>query len=172
MKEAIKHSEQLYINDLEQASNSYLMAVVTLITGLPLPIISLIASLGYYIAHKKSSYFVRWHSLQTLLAQCLVIPFNSFALAWTLSLIINNTSIQLISLQGESTTIYNHGFFGGSVLNYVFYLLFIILINTIEFIATIYTASRVRRGINVRWFLIADLTDYFCSKQNTDPYRI
>ena len=145
MKEATKHSDQLYTNDLEQASNSYLMAVVTLIAGLPLPIISVIASLGYYLAHKKSSYFVRWHSLQALLAQCLVIPFNSFAFAWTLSLIINNTPIQLISLQGESTTINNHGFFGGSVLKYVFYILFIVLINSIEFIATIYTASRVRK---------------------------
>lgn len=163
--------QPLYQNELEQASNSYLMAIVAVIVGLPLPIINVLASLGYYFAHKNSVYFVRWHSLQALLAQCVIIPFNSIAFAWTVSLLVNDIPIKLFSLQGESASV-NGGLPGISILHYLIYLLFIILLNVAEFIATIYTASQVRKGVNVRWFLIANITDNLCSKQKTDPYRI
>jgi len=167
----IKHTEPLYQNELEQASNSYLMAIVAIIVGVPLPIINVIASLGYYLSHKKSVYFVRWHSLQALLAQCLVIPFNSLAFAWTLTLLFNNTSLRLFSLQGESALV-NDSLFGVSLIYYGFYIMFVFILNIAEFVATIYTASQVRKGVNVRWILIANITDSLCSKQKTDPYRI
>lgn len=165
------NKQQIYPHDLEQASNSYLMSLVAIIAGLPLPIINVLASVIFCISHAKSSYYVRWHSLQALLAQCIVIPFNSFAFAWTLSFILNDTPIQLFSLQGESASA-NGGFFGISILYYILYMMFVFIINIAEFIATIYTASQVSNGVNVRWFLIANITDSLCSKQKTDPYRI
>lgn len=165
------NKQQVYPHDLEQASNSYLMSLVAIIAGLPLPIVNVLASLIFYISHAKSSYFVRWHSLQSLLAQCLVIPFNSLAFAWTLTLLFNNTSLKLFSLQGESALV-NDSLFGVSLIYYGFYIMFVFILNIAEFVATIYTASQVRKGVNVRWFLIANITDSLCSIQKTDPYSI
>ncbi|MDP1993761.1 MAG: hypothetical protein Q8K40_00805, partial [Ignavibacteria bacterium] len=47
--------------EAEKASNSYLMSMVALIAGLPLPIINLIATVIFYVGNRKGSYFVRWH---------------------------------------------------------------------------------------------------------------
>ena len=164
-------TEQIYPHDLEQASNGYLMSLVAIIAGLPLPIVNVLASLIFYISHAKSSYFVRWHGLQALLAQCLVIPFNSLAFAWTLTLLFSHTPLKLFSLQGESTLV-NDSLFGVSLIYYGLYVMFVFILNIAEFVATIYTASQVRKGVNVRWFLIANITDSLCGKQKTDPYRI
>ena len=53
-------------NEYEKASNAYLMAIVAVVAGLPIPIINLIASVGFYMGHRKSSYFIRWHSIQAI----------------------------------------------------------------------------------------------------------
>jgi len=158
----------LYPSDLEQASNSYLMAIVAVISGLPLPILNTVASLIYYLAHRRSSYFVRWHSLQALLAQAVMIPFNSFAFGWAITLIASDTPISFINLQGgyngeSDNFIYNPGYF-------ILYAVFIILLNIAEFIAVIITATQVRKGKNVRWFIIANIADALTSKENRDPY--
>ena len=44
--------------DMEAASNSYLMSVVTVIVGIPLPIINLITTLVFLFANKRRGYFV------------------------------------------------------------------------------------------------------------------
>ena len=79
----------IYPHEYEQASNSYLMSVIAIIAGLPLPIINFIATVVFYLGSRKSTYFVRWHCIQSLIGQALLIPFNSIAFAWTLGLIIN-----------------------------------------------------------------------------------
>jgi len=142
---------QLSPHDWEQASNSYLMAVVAVIAGLPLPIINVIASVVFYLTHLRSSYFVRWHCIQSILSQAIMTPFNSTAIAWSLKLLINRQE---------------PGFY------FFIYLFAVAIFNLIEFFTVIITAAQVRKGINVRWFLIANLTDALCSKQNRDPYRI
>ena len=48
-------------HEAEKASNSYLMSVIALMAGLPLPIINLIATAMFYIGNRKGPYFVRWH---------------------------------------------------------------------------------------------------------------
>ena len=45
-------------SDMEAASNSYLMSVVTVIVGMPLPIINLITTLVFLFANKCRGYFV------------------------------------------------------------------------------------------------------------------
>ena len=80
-----------------------------------------------------------------------MIPFNSVAVGWTISIILNNREV----------TIY-----------YGIYLFAVILFNIIEFFAVIITASKVGKGQNVRWFLIANITDLLCSKKDRNPYRI
>ncbi|AXG74634.1 hypothetical protein DVK85_10485 [Flavobacterium arcticum] len=147
----ITEEQTIHPNDYERASNSYLMAIVAVIVGLPLPIINIIASLMYYLGSLKSSYFVRWHCIQAILAQTIMIPFNSLAWGWTLAVILDK----------KEPTLY-----------YSIYLFGVILFNIVEFFAVIITASKVGKGENVRWFLIANITDMLCSKKNKDPYRI
>lgn len=168
----------IYPQEYEQASNSYLMAIVGIVAGLPLPIVNIIASFLYYLSKRRSSYFVRWHCIQSILAQAVIIPFNSIAFGWTLSKIIF-----LISLRNESESFsaytgrhYNNNAFEGGWpfedLYYWLYIFFVILLNIAEFIAVLYTSSRVRNGNNIRLGLLANITDRLCSKENRDPYRI
>lgn len=168
----IPTSEYLYPHELEQASNSYLMAVVSVMAGLPLPIINVIASFGFYLAHRKASYFVRWHCIQAVLAQAVMIPFNSIAFGWTLKIIFSSHLFSQSHTHHYDETIFNNGFSENASLYYWLYILLIVLLNIIEFFTVITTASQVRKGKNVRWFIIAGIADALTSKQNRDKYKI
>ena len=56
-------------SELERASNSYLMSLVAVIGGLPLPILNLLASIFFYLGNRKSTPFVKWHCTQALVSQ-------------------------------------------------------------------------------------------------------
>ena len=162
--------QTIHPNEYEQASNSYLMAIVAVIGGLPLPIINLIASFGYYLAKRKASYFVRWHAIQAVLAQLILVPFNSLAWAWTLGTFIKSGRFLLEHSHDGRNHIWS--LFEALTAPYIIYMSFIILFNTFEFFAVMYTGARVRKGHNVRWFLIANITDRLCSKEKRDIYNI
>lgn len=166
---------QPHPHELEQASNSYLMAVVSVMAGVPLPIINVIASFIFYLSYRKASYFVRWHCIQSILAQAVMIPFNAFAMAWTLNIIFNEYPLGTWFLPHRYyiNTSIPDGFFNTEIsVYYWLYIILVIIFNLAEFITVIITASEVRKGKNVRWFLIASLTDALTSKENRDPYRI
>ena len=129
-------------HEAEKASNSYVMSLVALMAGLPLPIINLIATLAFYIANKKGTYFVRWHCTQAVFSQLSLLFINSVGFWWTISIFIT-----------QKDTINN---------NYISYILVIILFNLIEFIATIYSAIQTRKGIHVRWWFYGDIADLIC----------
>jgi hypothetical protein len=124
--------------ETEKASNSYLMSLVVIMVGLPLPIVNVIASAIFYFANKKSARFVRWHCTQTLLAQGFTLPVNAAGLYWTLGIIFGRTTVSN---------------------NYIAYILTIILFNLVEFIATIYAAIQTRKGKHVVWWFFGPLTD-------------
>lgn len=128
-------------NEAEKASNSYLMSLVAVAAGLPLPIVNLIATAVFYAAHRRGSYFVRWHCTQALLSQASFLLVNSAAFWWTVS----------ISFGDE--TISNQ---------YMAYVFAVVLFNLFEFIATIYTAIQTRKGIHVSWWFYGDLTHLVC----------
>lgn len=128
-------------HEAEKASNSYLMSLLALFAGLPLPIINLIATIIFYLGNRKSTYFVRWHCTQALLSQFSVLLINSFGFWWTVSIIF--TSEQISG-------------------NYISYILTAIVFNIIEFVATIFTAINTRKGIHVEWWLYGDLTNLIC----------
>jgi len=166
---------QLYDNDLEQASNSYLMATVSIIAGLPLPVVNLIASVGFLLNHTKSSYFVRWHCMQSVIAQTIMIPFNSIAFAWTLKIIFSDHPGQSLFpfFQEQNVNRHYNGFEDIEAIPYYWtYIALVVIFNIAEFITVIITAAEVRKGKNVRWFLVANLTDALTNKANRDPYRI
>jgi uncharacterized membrane protein len=124
--------------EAEKASNSYLMSLLALLMGMPLPIVNLIATLIFFIGNRKSTYFVRWHCTQALLSQLSVFFLNSYAFWWTITILFTDAVISN---------------------NYIAYVITITLFNLFEFVSTIYTAIEVRKGKHVRWWIIADITD-------------
>jgi uncharacterized Tic20 family protein len=129
-------------HEAEKASNSYLMSLIALMVGLPLPIINLIATFIFYMGNRKGTYFVRWHCTQALLSQASMLFVNSYGFWWTVS----------IAFSGETVT--------G---NYIAYILAAVLFNITEFIATIYTAVQTRKGIHVSWWFYGNLTSLLCN---------
>ena len=141
----------IHPHEFEQASNSYLMCIISVIAGMPLPVINLIASVGYYLGNRRAGYFVRWHCIQSILAQMIMIPFNSILFGWTIAIWYNDSEISV--------------FFA----TYVFTILFL---NLVEFFTVVITAIKVREGHDVRWFIIANIADRLTSKENRDIYQI
>ena len=128
-------------HESEKASNSYLMSLIAVIAGLPLPIINLIATLIFYIGNRKGTYFVRWHCTQALLSQLSMLFVNSFAFWWSVSIFFT------------AETITNQ---------YMAYIITILIVNIIEFIATIQAAIKTRKGVHVAWWFYGTLTNIIC----------
>ncbi len=125
-------------HEREKASNSYLMSLVAIVAGLPLPIVNLLATFFFWIGNRKGTYFVRWHCVQALLSQVSLLAVNSIAFWWTVSIIFGDTAISS---------------------QYIGYAIVILLVNLIEFIATVYTAIQTRKGIHVSWLFYGGLTN-------------
>ena len=129
--------------EAEKASYAYLMSTVVLIVGLPMPIINLLAVLIFYINNRKKTYFVRFHSLQSLLSQTAVIILNSIGVWWTLSIIFGDRTLTN---------------------SFIAYIIAIFICNFIEFIASLYAASRVRNKHDVRLWIFGALTESICKE--------
>jgi uncharacterized Tic20 family protein len=125
----------------EKASNSYLMSLVAVIAGLPLPIINLLATFFFYLANRKNTYFVRWHCTQALLSQMVLLFANSYSFWWTVSILFTD----------EKATN-----------NYFAYLFTVIVFNVLEIISTIYCAMQTRKGKHVEVFFFGNLTNLIC----------
>ena len=93
MINVIKFSYEPGEHEAETASNSYLMSLIAIVAGLPLPIINLIATLIFYVGNRKATYFVRWHCTQALLSQLSMLFINSFGFWWTISIIFKEETI-------------------------------------------------------------------------------
>lgn len=127
--------------ECEKASNSYLMSVVALMVGLPLPIINLIATFIFFLGNRKATYFVRWHCTQALLSQATLIMMNSCGFYWTLSILLKHNIV-------------TDGF--------IAYIITIFLFNLVEFIFTVYTAINTRKGKHIVWYFWGTLTNLIC----------
>lgn len=125
-------------HEAEKASNSYLMSLIALIAGLPLPIINLIATFFFFIANRKGAYYVRWHCTQALLSQASLVIINGAAFWWAMSIIFGDKNLSNM---------------------FISYLMVALLFNIAEFIATIYTAIKTRKGEHVEWWFYGGLTN-------------
>ncbi len=132
-------------HEAETASNSYLMSLIAFMVGLPLPIVNLIATLIFYFGNRKSTAFVRWHCTQALVSQFSMLLVNSYGFWWTISVMFTDEMISS---------------------NYIAYMLTAVILNLVEFIATIYTAIQVRKGIHVEWWFYGPLTDLICESKS------
>ena len=128
-------------HEREKASNSYLMSLVAVVAGLPLPIINLLATLFFFLSNRRGTYFVRWYCMQALLSQVMVLLMNSSGLYWTLSIIWGNNT-------------FNN--------NYIAYMITIVVFNIGEFVATMYAAIQTRKGKHVQFWFFGPLTNEIC----------
>lgn len=130
--------------EAEKASNSYLMSLIAIMVGFPLPIINLLATLFFYIANRRSTYFVRWHCIQSLLSQFSLFLINSVGFWWTLSIIFQ-----------EDKHISNP---------YLAYIITVFILNLIELAFTISAAIKTRKGKHVSWLVYGPLTQTICKQ--------
>ena len=125
----------------EKAANSYLMSLMAAMVGLPLPIVNMLATVIFYLANRKRTYYVRWHCTQALISQIPLYFTNTVLFWWTVRLLLGY----------ESLTSF-----------YFAYLFTVVLFNVIDYIATIYSAVKVRKGEQVEWYVYGGLTDLIC----------
>ena len=90
---------------------------------------------------QEGTYFVRWHCTQALLSQLSMLFINSFGFWWTISIIFTDENISS---------------------NYIAYIIAALIFNITEFIVTIYTAIKTRKGIHVEWWFYGNLTTLIC----------
>ena len=86
----IPQPEEITSRERERSLASYFMMFISSTAGLPLPFINLIASWIYYAYTKKTSPFVKFHSLQSLLSQLPVTIINTSLVLWIASVVFNN----------------------------------------------------------------------------------
>lgn len=138
-EQAFKYQPAEY--EQEKASNVYLMSLVAAMVGLPLPIVNLIATSIFYLANRRSTYFVRFHCTQALLSQLFLIVMNSAALSWTIAIAFGDTIITNA---------------------YISYMITIFLFNLIEFTGNIYSAIRIRKGKHMEFYFFGSLASLLC----------
>lgn len=128
-------------SERERASNVYLMSLVAVVAGLPIPILNLLATVFFYFGNKKSTAFVKWHCTQALVSQLFLFFFNSAGFWWTVSIIFTDEKAS----------------------NYYFaYIITLIICNVIEFFGTLVLATKVRKGIHAQLYFFSDVTDLIC----------
>lgn len=138
------NGQQAYVpNEMEKekASNGYLMSLIAVMAGMPLPIINLLATLVFYAGNRKGTWYVRWHCTQTLLSQLTILVMNSVGFSWTIAVLTGNAAITN---------------------KWVGYMITILLFNLVEFVVTIAAAVRTRRGDHVHFWFWGTLTDALC----------
>ena len=123
-------------NESEKASNSYLMSLIAVMAGLPFPIVNLLATAFFSIANRKGTYFVRWHCTQALLSQAVALLMNVPGIWWTIAVVLGKVEVSNA---------------------YIAYIVTIVFFNLLEFGATVYAATRTRRGKHVEWWLFGPL---------------
>ena len=127
--------------ECEKASNGYLMSLIAVMAGMPLPIVNLLATLLFYMGNRKGPWFVRWHCTQTLLSQFTILIVNSVCFSWTITIA-----------------------FGSSVISnkYIGYVITVLSFNILELFVTINAAIKTRKGVHVQWWFWGTLTNLIC----------
>ncbi|KPP99117.1 MAG: membrane protein [Bacteroidetes bacterium HLUCCA01] len=117
--------ESLYERQLEEASFAYLIPFVTIIGGLPLPIINLLVCLLYWRYVRKKPPFVRFHALQSLFTTIPIVLINAVVVFLLVRMFLGD--LDYASWMG--------GYFAAAV-----------MFNLIEFVFNIYAAINARKG--------------------------
>lgn len=117
--------ESIYERQREEASFAYLIPFVTIIGGLPLPIVNLIVCVIYWRYVQKKPPFVRFHALQSLFTTIPIVLINAGAVFLLASMFFRD--LDYATWMG--------GYFAAAI-----------IFNLIEFIFNIYAAINARKG--------------------------
>lgn len=128
-----------------RASNTYLISLVLMVAGGPIPFFSLFANVLFYFSNRKATYFVRWHTMQALVSQISLWIINSVAMWWVIAILFWDKYVDN---------------------NFIAYMITVAIFNFSEMIATIYTVSRTRNGHHVEWWFYSDLTNLICKPRS------
>lgn len=129
---------QIHLEDQEKASNAYLMSLIAVVIGLPMPIINLVATGIFYLLSRKGSPFVKWHTTQALVSQIPLFVMNNILFWWTVRILLFGVPLNSI---------------------YIAYFILVNIYNIADFYATAISAIKARQGITYRWFMYGVLTD-------------
>lgn len=130
-------------------TNSYLMSLAVFVTTMPIPVINLVANLYFYFSHRKSSYIVRWHALNSLFTQIPLFFINSFTwfIVWQV-------------LWGEIKTS-----------NWIIaYISIAALLNILEIISSIMCCLKIQRDKEIEIPFISPLTHITTKKKEWDRW--
>ena len=123
-------------DEKERASNCYVMSLVAVMIGLPMPIINLLATGIFYLMSRRGTFFVRWNALQALVSQVPLFIMNNILFWWTVRILFCFT---------ELSSVY-------------------ILYNIYDFVETVRSAVITRKGKVHRWYLYSTITDKLCKR--------
>lgn len=109
----------------EAASNGYLMSLVAVGLGLPLPILNMIATAIFFFQSRKQTVFVKFHCMQAILSQLMLTVVNAIHFSWLISILFGSAEFNA---------------------NYVGFAAAVIVFNLLEFISNIIGAVKARKG--------------------------
>ena len=130
-------------DEKERASGCYIMSLVAVMIGLPMPIINLLATGIFYLMSRKGTFFVRWNSIQALVSQVPLFIMNNILFWWTIRILF--CYIDLSSA-------------------YIAYFITVNLYNIYDFIETVRSAVNTRKGKVHKWHLYGTITDKMCKR--------
>lgn len=116
---------EISTREKDDAMGAYLMMFAAWAVGLPLPTINLLAALIYHLLNRRSSRFVAFHTLQSLLSQIPVTLANVGLVAWLIRTLVLELS-------------FSTAFF--------YYTGFVVLINVLYVIYSIIALVHATRG--------------------------
>ena len=130
-------------DEKERASGCYIMSLVAVMVGLPMPIINLMATGIFYFMSRKGTFFVRWNSIQALVSQVPLFIMNNILFWWTIRILFCYTDFSSV---------------------YIAYFITVNLYNIYDFIETVLSAINTRKGLTHRWYLYSTITDKICTR--------
>ena len=130
-------------DEKERASNCYVMSLVAVMIGLPMPIINLLATGIFYLMSRKGTFFVRWNAIQALVSQVPLFIMNNILFWWTVRILFCFTDLSSA---------------------YIAYFITVNLYNVYDFIETARSAVITRKGGVHRWYLYSTITDKMCKR--------
>ena len=120
----------------EDAMGAYLMMFASWGLGFPLPMLGLLAAVIYFFINKKTSRFVAFHALQSLLTQIPISIMNAWLVLWL---------IRNLFFSHDFTPVF------------FTYIPFAMVWNLVYVIASIYACVRARKGRFVYFLLFGRL---------------
>ena len=124
-KEELEWYRKVPDTQREAASNGYIMSLVAVTLGVPLPILNMIGTAVFAFQTRKEGVFVKFHCMQALLSQIILTVINGIHFSWLMSILFGDNA-------------FNGNYFG--------YLAAVLVINIMEFIGNIMGAMKARKG--------------------------